>query len=94
MPGCKILLMAASIGSKDLSQHMSLLCNSVTDVRQLVLFSGSLKSSGGPQVISYDLFVSKGNLNGAALQKEEARVQVSDVLNLQFTSGQCWNPGD
>jgi hypothetical protein len=95
MSGCKILFMAASIGPKDLSDHMSLMCNSLTDLRRLVLFSGDFQSRSGSEVVQYNAFVFNGNsifMNDARLRRAEVGVQASDVLNVQFTSGLYWYP--
>lgn len=95
---CVLLFLASTIGPKDQSAHIRLLCNAsdqastLPELRRLVILSEkfALPSSNGPEVISYNDFVLKSrsvSVTDAVLKHAEKLVKPNDVLNLQFTSG-------
>ena len=85
--------MATSIGHRGLSDHISLLCGSRTNLKDIVLLAakvGQQDGVGAPAITSYDSFTLTGmSMAGHMdqLQRAEAAISVDDVLNLQFTSG-------
>lgn len=59
-----------------------------------VVVLGETKDRGDDRATRYESFFAETNAraNNAELKKAEARVVVSDILNLQFTSGTTGRP--
>ena len=92
--GCKILFIAAKIGQKDLSPHLSaVLSNSdaLSNLRHVIVSSEvAEKLSGNTKIRAYDAFVAGEGLPAIPdndLTVAEGKVRPQNILNLQFTSG-------
>lgn len=85
-----MLCIAKSIGKKSLAGHLQIVQNSETRVEKIITFSDQTQSSHTSNVLSYDVFISRGlttSRNNSLLRQREASVLPSDLLNMQFTSG-------
>ncbi len=94
---CKILMIADAVGSRSLSDHLSLLRAQETELREIVTLGPAINNQHGslaPNVVSYGVFVSQGAAiahDDDKLKSVEARVSADEVANVQFTSGSCCN---
>jgi len=88
--------MATKIGHKSLLPHINAVRNnseSLPELERVVLLAHAQieKSVGGVEVMGYLAFVNNGHsvfVNNATLRRAEKRVKDTDILNLQFTSGE------
>ena len=94
MTGCKLLFIPSNIGHKSLEKHIEAVCavpNVLPDLKRVVLLSAKPASLVPVrEILAYSVFVGNGHsifVNNATLRRAERQVKSSDVLNLQFTSG-------
>jgi hypothetical protein len=84
---CKVLVMANSIGPKDLSNHLRVLQANKTYLNDLVLLKPGFdlpRTLGTLKSINYDSFVSSATENPNSedlLRLAEAAVRAKDILN-------------
>lgn len=88
-----MLFIAGSIGKKSLAEHIKLVRDGNTPVKQIVMITESFESRHKVNVTTYSEFKLQDETASpcaaAARQEIEYLVQPDDVLNLQFTSGEC-----
>jgi hypothetical protein len=93
---CKLVFIASTIGSRDLSGHIKALVGSssqksmLPELRRVVYLGNGALEQGGVEMQSYSTFTSNGHsvfMNDRVLKRAENGVTPEDVLNLQFTSG-------
>jgi hypothetical protein len=93
---CKLVFIASTIGSRDLSGHMKALIgipsqpSMLPELRRVVCLGNGPLDQGGVEMQSYSTFTSNGHsvfMNDRVLKRAENGVIPEDVLNLQFTSG-------
>ncbi|CEJ56598.1 hypothetical protein PMG11_02800 [Penicillium brasilianum] len=98
---CKLVFIASSIGTRDLSGHIkalrgdSSLNSALPELRRVVYLGNGAPEQGGVEIQSYNTFTSNGHsvfMNDHVLKRAEIRVVPEDVLNLQFTSGTTGSP--
>ena len=95
---CRILFIAPTIGARDFSEHVNLVSDSnfaLASTCRIVQLGESAWPSKGIALQTYTDFVSKnhaGSVTENTLMLAEARVQPTDVLNMQFTSGTTGTP--
>lgn len=96
LEACKLVFIASTIGSRDLSGHIKALVGSsshtpiLTELRRVVCLGNGALEQGGFEMQSYSTFASNGHsvfMNDRVLKRAENGVTPEDVLNLQFTSG-------
>jgi long-chain acyl-CoA synthetase len=87
--------MASNIGLKSLTNHIQAVCTSPKKLpllrRVIQLSPTALSYVSDVEVMPYSIFVNNGRsvfMNDAKLQVAELKVRNTDVLNLQFTSGE------
>jgi hypothetical protein len=88
-----MLFIAASIGAKSLSDHMGRLQSRdgrLSSLQHIVLLSDDQKPMDPTRSIStYSELLSRAeNTHKSSLREAQGQVQPTDILNLQFTSGQ------
>ncbi|KAJ5892131.1 acetyl-CoA synthetase-like protein [Penicillium subrubescens] len=98
---CKLVFIASTIGSRDLSGHIKALVGSssqksmLPELRRVVYLGNGALEQGGVEMQSYSTFTSNGHsvfMNDRVLKRAENGVTPEDVLNLQFTSGTTGSP--
>lgn len=98
MLACKLVFHATSIGTRDLTGHITTLRGTqfpnpaLPELRRIVSLGPGGFSDKGVQVQPYHTFTSNGLsvfMNDATLKRAEKKVTREDVVNLQFTSGEC-----
>lgn len=92
--GCKLLLMSPQIGTKSLSPHLESLLRlekGQSPIKQIVYLQKFEQAPQGSMLESYSFFFNRGQsifMNDSVLRRAARKVRPSDVLNLQFTSGE------
>lgn len=96
--GCKVLFIAPEIGRRSLAGHVQAVLTSLesnSTIRHVVSLDESSNPGHGPNFRSYTDFLNCGQsvfINDRTLDRAERKVVSSDVVNLQFTSGQSHQP--
>ncbi|KAH7021852.1 hypothetical protein EDB80DRAFT_758189 [Ilyonectria destructans] len=95
---CKVIFIASNIGTRSLAGHIDILRgqnhpnHKLSELRGLVSLANSQFDSKGVEIQSYAELktnAASGTLTDEMLRRAEARVSPTDVLNLQFTSGEA-----
>lgn len=93
-----MLFIAPEIGRRSLAGHVQAVVASLgpnSTIRHVVSLDDSSKTGHGPNFRSYTDFLNCGQsvfINDRTLDRAERKVVSSDVVNLQFTSGQSHQP--
>lgn len=93
-----MLFIAPEIGRRSLAGHVQAVLGSLgpnSKIRHVISFDESSNPGHGPNPRRYTDFLNCGQsvfINDRTLDRAERRVVSSDVVNLQFTSGQSHQP--
>lgn len=93
-----MLFIVPEIGRRSLAVHVQAvvgMLGSNSTIRHIVTLDESSKPCHGSNFRSYNDFLNCGQsvfINDRTLDRAERRVVSSDVVNLQFTSGQSHQP--
>lgn len=93
-----MLFIAPEIGRRSLAGHVQAMIHSLqakSSLRHVVLLGKPPGHEHGAKLQSYTDFLERGQsifINDNTLAKAERRVASTDVVNLQFTSGEPRNP--
>ena len=90
-----MLFLASTVGSRSVASHVEKLrgligVGKLWAMLRFVLFKTPVKTTNHPCFRSYSEIISSGkSIASETLQAAERKVKDDDVVNLQFTSGEC-----